>query len=438
MSSTPPSVTTPKLNSSKDTRLFYGWVMLPLAMLGMIATSPGQTFGVMVFTEKIRLSLGMSHGQISAAYMLGSLLAAIPITFVGMFQDRYGLRKMMGVCLLLLGGACCLTSLATGWLSLWLSFFLLRCLGPGSVALMSSSTLSYWFHKRLGTVEGVRALGMACAMGLIPIGNLWLMNAVGWRWSFVTLGCVVWLVVLPVILILYRNRPEDVGQTIDGEVLPPVDELTTQEVSLYRSHRLKEAIRTISFWLILSGTCLFAMIQTGLFFSLVSITQDKGFAESDAVLMNTAYSLCLAMAHLFGGMLSDRLPSRVLMSLSLGLFAAGLGLFWGSQSVAILVGAGMILGLSQGTYFSSANPTWARYFGRDHLGRIRGFVMTAMVATSSLGPLLIGLCKDFTGGYGLVLAAFALTPLPISALMFLAKPPLRKQMFEQELATAEV
>jgi MFS family permease len=370
--------------------------------------------------------------------MLGSLLAAIPITFVGMFQDRYGLRQMMVVCLVLLGGACCLISLASGWFSLWLSFFLLRCLGPGSVALMSASTLSYWFHKRLGTVEGIRALGMACAMALVPMGNLWLLNELGWRRSYFALGILLWVVVLPVILVLYRNRPEDVGQTIDGEKLPEADEVTTQEVTLYRSHRLKEALRTVSFWLILTGTCLFAMIQTGVFFSLMSITSDRGLLESDAVLMNTAYALCLAMAHLFGGMLSDRLPARVLMSLSLGLFAVGLGLFSSGESVAMLVAAGVILGLSQGTYFSTANPTWARYFGRDHLGRIRGFVMTAMVASSSLGPLLIGLCKDLTGGYGLVLAAFALTPLPVSALMFLAKPPLRKQVFEQELATAGV
>jgi hypothetical protein len=36
---------------------FYGWVILPLAMFAMFATSPGQTFGVSIFNEPMRESL---------------------------------------------------------------------------------------------------------------------------------------------------------------------------------------------------------------------------------------------------------------------------------------------------------------------------------------------------------------------------------------------
>ncbi|MBD3675491.1 MAG: MFS transporter [Planctomycetaceae bacterium] len=420
--------------------LFYGWIMLPLAMLGLIATSPGQTYGVMVFTEPIRQELKLTHSQISAAYMFGSLLGAVPIFFVGMLQDRYGLRRTMAGCLILFGGACLITSFAGNWFTLWLSFFLLRCLGPGSVALLAGNTLAFWFHKRLGTVEGIRSLGMACAMAVIPMGNLWLLNELGWRWSYLTLGLVIWGLVLPVMIWLFRNRPEDIGQNIDGE--PPLTEEQQKSVvpSLHRSHRLQEAIRTWSFWVILAGTCLFAMIQTGLFFSLVSIVVDRGLPESNAVLMTSAFGFSLAAAHLIGGFLADQLPSRILMSLSLACFGVGLAIFWGGESSFFLMLAGGVLGLSQGVFFGSSNPTWARYFGRDHLGRIRGIVMTGMVASSSLGPFLIGLCKDMTGGYGLILGGFSLLPIPVAIAMLFAAPPIKiveKQAeLEPEVASA--
>lgn len=80
---------------SNNRMLYYGWVMLPLSMGALIASSPGQTFGVSIFNEPMRSSLGLSHGQLAAAYMLGTLLGAIPIAYIGRQMDRHGLRRTM-------------------------------------------------------------------------------------------------------------------------------------------------------------------------------------------------------------------------------------------------------------------------------------------------------------------------------------------------------
>ena len=50
------SLTSPAILKTPSQRLatrlpfYYGWVMLPIAMLAAIATSPGQTFGVSILT----------------------------------------------------------------------------------------------------------------------------------------------------------------------------------------------------------------------------------------------------------------------------------------------------------------------------------------------------------------------------------------------------
>ena len=66
---------------------------------------------------------------------------------------------------------------------------------------------------------------------------------------------------------------------------------------------------------------------------------------------------------------------------------------------------------------------WANYFGRAHLGSIRGFATTVMVAFSALGALPFGFIYDWTGSYDMAL--WILMALPVAALIFsiFAFPP---------------
>ena len=76
--------------------------MLPVATAGLIATSPAQPFGFAPFNPAVREALGLSHSAITGAYMLGTLLASIPLTYVGAAMDRFGPRRTMTVVVFLL------------------------------------------------------------------------------------------------------------------------------------------------------------------------------------------------------------------------------------------------------------------------------------------------------------------------------------------------
>src|SRR5690606_4574175 len=172
-------------------RFYYGWLMLAISMLTLVASSPGQTFGISILNEPMRASLGLSHGQMAAAYTLGTLLGAVPIAFIGFFMDRYGLRRTLLASVVLFTGAWFPAAAAQGWLTVLLAFFMLRSLGPGALAFLSGNTLAFWFDRRLGMVEGLRALGLAVAMIGIPMMNLWLVSIGGWRGAYATLGMLV-------------------------------------------------------------------------------------------------------------------------------------------------------------------------------------------------------------------------------------------------------
>jgi len=173
-------------------KVFYGWVMLGIAILAQAASSPGQTYGVSIFNEPMRQSLGLSHSHLASAYMLGTLCASLPIAWFGGLMDRHGLRAMLMVGVTAFSLSCVLTACVNSWLTLFGAFFLLRLLGPGALSFLSGNTLSHWFHRRLGLVEGLRQLGSAVSLGLSPALNLWLVQTVGWRGAYVSLGVCVW------------------------------------------------------------------------------------------------------------------------------------------------------------------------------------------------------------------------------------------------------
>ena len=399
--------------------------MLPLSMAALIASSPGQTFGVSIFNEPMRLSLGLTHGQLASAYMLGTMLGAVPIAYIGYLMDRHGLRRTTLAVVTLFALACLLTSQAQGWLTLTASFCLLRMLGPGALSFLSGNTLAYWFERRLGTVEGFRQLGMAAAMALIPAVNLWLVWQWGWRGAYVILGVGVWLALFPAFFLLFRNRPSELGQAVDGRA-PHRDPDRKPASEEWWGLTLGETLRTRAFWIVTAGTAMFGLIHTAVFFCLAPILQERGLTAQHAAATLTVFAVSLAAMQLGGGMLADRVRAPALLALGLAGLAVAVFLLYRASTPLSAQAAGCVFGASQGLFFGVSHPLWARYFGRRHLGKIRGLFITINVAISSLGPLFAGLTKDWLGNFDAALIAFALAPLPLAILSLFAAAPQRR------------
>lgn len=404
---------------------YYGWVMLPVSMAALIASSPGQTFGVSIFNEPMRASLRLSHGQLAAAYMLGTLLGAVPIVFIGSLMDRHGLRRTMLAVVTLFSIACLATSLVSGWGTLVIAFCFLRMLGPGALAFLSGNTLAFWFDRRLGMVDGLRQLGMAGAMAAIPTLNLWLVTEFGWRIAYALLGAAIWIALFPIFTWLFRNHPADLGQAIDGRIGAQSSDADRSHSERLASLTLKEALRTTAFWIVAGGTATFGLIHTAVFFCLVPIFQDHGLADDIATTMLMVYAISLAAMQVIGGMLADRTGAPRLMFAGLIGLSAAVGLILFAKEPLPVHMAGVLLGASQGLYFGVTQPIWARYFDRAHLGKIRGVLMTIIVACSSLGPLIAGLTKDWTGEFDSALVLFMVAPLPLAFLSLVATSPRR-------------
>lgn len=419
-------IASPETVLAPPRRLYYGYVMLPIATVGLMATAPAQTFGVSTFNEPLRNSLGLSHSELSGAYMLGTLLAALPLTYVGALLDRHGIRKATFAASLALGMACLVTAAAAGWWSIFIGFLMLRMTGAGALAFVSSNTLPHWFDRRLGTLEGMRWMGIAIAMGAFPLVSISLIEAFGWRVAYALLGLGVWGTMLPLSL-LVRDRPADVGQRMDGgnrrESRADAQAAAHAGPELTQGLTLGETLRTKTFWIVAAGAALFGVIYTAVFFHSVPLLADRGLAASAAAGLIGACAASLAVMHLGAGMLSDRLGAPVLLGIALATLVAGLLVLQRAETAMMVQSAGVLMGAAQGLYLGVSQPLWARYFGRRHLGKIRGVLSTLNVGSSSIGPILFGLCRDSFGSFDAALTVALLAPLPLLLMMVLVRPP---------------
>ena len=94
----------------------------------------------------------------------------------------------------------------------------------------------------------------------------------------------------------------------------------------------------------------------------------------------------MGATQLVGGIMADRLAVRWLLVAAMTLLTATCVVLAWAETLPMLVSGYVLFGCSAGMMSIVAGTAWARYFGRTHLGKIRGTSLTAAVAARRLGP----------------------------------------------------
>src|SRR5687768_9170112 len=202
-------------------RVFYGWVMIPLAMAVMVCSAPGQTYGFMSFNSSLRESLRLSQTEFSGIYLLATLCAAAPLSYLGRLTDRFGLKRSLLASIAAMACVCLFASSVQNGPMLFAACFGLRLIGAGLMSLLATNTLAAWFDRRLGLACGIMQFGGAASVAIVPILFMLLIDGVGFRSTYLLLGAGLMAVLWPVVALAYRQHPSDIGQHVDGEPLPP-------------------------------------------------------------------------------------------------------------------------------------------------------------------------------------------------------------------------
>ena len=213
---------------------FYGWIILIFTTLGTVASIPGQTMGVGVFTDYLINNTSLNRMQISLSYMIGTILSSLLILISGSYVDRFGTRIMisfagigLGISLILFSQSLVIISYLESKLPEYSSslisilvmiliFLLLRQFGQGLLAMVSRITIAKWFDRRRGLVSGISGIFVSFGFSGAPLFMNQIIREYGYSRSIWIMAILFGFGMALIGWFFYRDNPEECGLMMDG------------------------------------------------------------------------------------------------------------------------------------------------------------------------------------------------------------------------------
>src|ERR1700689_1294564 len=386
----------------------------------------------------------MSRSTLGLGFTFSNLFVGLSATIVAMSILKQGIRKTFAIgSALICAGSLFLAFFASKPWHYLVGYGGVVGVGMGFGTLVPAGTaVTRWFKRYRGRAMGI-CLGASGIAGFLvaPLLNRMLEASGGnWRvgWQIVAGVAVISGIVA---LLFIKERPEDLGQFVDG--IPEIESdrqlrqgHAPRELITTYSWTPAEAYRTKSYWLIaLAGiTC-----QYPLFFFIahwILHARGAGIPAAAAAWTMSLFAIGGITGRLIGGWLMDTITGRYAFIIGLCIFIVGsfLAIRVNSTALAIAFAAAISYGLAFGWTFTCMNTCTAHFYGTAAFPKLNG---TMILLTSVLGSpagYIGGRIFDTYGGYarafelnallaaiGIVAMAFATMPRPRNAVVAEAK-----------------
>ncbi len=402
-------------------KIFYGWRMvaagggIQFLQAGLLHQAFGAYFALL--TEEF----GWSKTALSGAAALQPMEAAVLGPALGWIIDRFGPQGMIRIGIVTFGVGFMLLSQIES-LAGFYGAFLVIALGASLCGFFPINVaIIHWFERFRARALSALSLGLALGGVFVPV-VAWAMQTWGWRATAFGSGLVAILVGWPLAR-LFRRRPEDVGETIDG--LPPaVAKEGDPEAPAQREFTAREALRTSAFWLLSLGHAFSLLVVYAV--SVHAITHMKeglGYTLAQASLFITLMTASQVGGVLVGWWIGDRFEKRLVAAGCMLMHASGLLMLTYADGTAMLVAFAVLHGGAWGLRGPFMQAIRADYFGRRSIGMILGLSALIIVIGQIGGPIVAGIFADATGNYRMGFTVLAILAGVGSLFFLLAKRP---------------
>ena len=418
------------MDTQLSDKVYYGYWLIGAAFIAQFVSIGMYSYVLGSFMTPMIDELGWSRSEFTLTRTIGQLVMAVVGVFVGARIDRFGGRPIMLIGATVLVGGLAAHSQVESLLSWLLLNGLILTIGCAMVGnLVVNVTLAKWFVINRGKAVAWAAMGVSFGgIVLTPLAT-WLVDTKGWReaWLWLSLFAAVFL--YPVALLI-RRAPEDHGLHPDG--------LTTAQVAdgagaraaeeNANAYTRREALRTVTFYGLVIAFGFFSINIIVLILQTIPYMTDNGFTRAEGALAMFVASIPAMISKPVWGFLIDRMRVKPLASISASVTGLALFLIVGAVSTGsllLILLAYTILGLGWGGMIPMQEVIWARFFGRRHLGAIRGAGMPFSLLLGAIAPWAVSYYHDLVGAYDGALLVVATLNVLSGILIFLVPPPRR-------------
>jgi MFS family permease len=371
----------------RDSFLFKNAPWLASGALLTFLSSFGQTFFISIFAAEIQTEFALSHGAWGGIYALGTTTSAVVMVWAGGLTDKFRVRTLGPLVLMLLAFSCLLMAINPYAVLLPVVIFALRLTGQGMTSHIAIVAMARWFIATRGRALSIAALGFSVGQAVLPIFFVILLGLMDWRilWVVSALICVAGVPLL-VRLLRHERTPQSMANDnpsfgMDGRFWTRFD-----------------ALRHPLFWCMVPSILGPSAFNTAFFFYQVHFAELKEITHVTLVAQFPLYTAIAVGAMLLSGWGLDRLGTpRLIPFFQVPIIAAFI-LFGLADGLMTIILGFIMLGLTAGATATLPGAFWAEFYGTKFIGSIKALATAVMVLGSAIGPGITGVLIDFGVG----------------------------------------
>jgi MFS family permease len=294
---------------------FYGWKLVAALWVLDFLNMGFPLFGGAVINTYMLKQIAMERSTYGLGFTLLNLFVGLPSMLVAASILKWGIRASFAIgSSLIFLGALWLSYFATKPWHYLLGFGVIIATGISFATIVPVTTaVTRWFNRYRGRAMAIPLAASGCAgfLGAPFINKILAANGGNWRQAWqVVAGIAVASAIFAFIFV--KERPEDLGQTVDGA---PPDTAAAAAASPSRlitslSWTPSQAFKTPAYWLIVVGGL---ACQFPYFFFIahwILHLRQHGISAADAAWAQGLFTLGGIGGRLIGGWLMDKMPAR--------------------------------------------------------------------------------------------------------------------------------
>ncbi len=275
-------------------------------------------------------------------------------------------------------------------------------LATGAIGVTLAAVIANrWFVDRRGLVVGMLTASNATGqLVFLPLLG-WIVATHGWRSAMLTISLVALGISLPLVMLLLRDSPADVGLRPLGAVVddPPIERANPFTAVI---GGLAQASRNRTFWLLTVSFFICGATTNGLIGThLIPAAIDHGMSGVTAASLLAVIGVFDLVGTLCSGWLTDRYDPRWLLFWYYalrGLSLLALPFVIGSSNLGLIAFV-VFYGLD---WVATVPPTvaiTAQIFGRERVGVVFGWIFGAHQLGAAAAAFGAGAARTWLGDY---------------------------------------
>jgi MFS family permease len=388
-------------------RIYYGWIIVGLSFFTM-AFHLTARFSFAIFQVPLIAEFGWTRGALGSVFALMMGLYALLSPFAGSLLDKFGPRAVVPWGSVMVG-----TGLVGGFFisSLWHAYLLLGMFIGLGTALSGFAThsaiLPRWFRQKRGIATGIVLSG-------IGIGSLFLSPTIerliahfGWRIAYLVYGFFVLGILAPLNFIFLRDRPESMGQRLDGLPRPEAEATLPRKAETDEGNSIGQVFFRVknskSFWALALLGFIVGFHTNTILSHLQLYLVDTGFSTATGAMIIGLAGLLHVTGSVLIGRISDKVGRPRAQAFSCVIGVLGIVILLSIRHLSHPPMPGFLFsvfyGLGTGGMSAMHSSMAADSFGERSFGTVMGMLTICYAGGGMVGPPMAGFVFDFTTSY---------------------------------------